>query len=480
MQSQISKLAIGNTRSWHQQAYLNLVKNTTCLNQLRNQSRSSVRSFVTLKYRPEPTDYNRQQIREERQPTGRLQYVNVGEDKLNGPNKYLYTMPTDPYIASNRINQIIKTSTLDDALNFVNCLPNRLQSTILWNQLIAECASQSKANMAHTLFVRMRKKGLPPNERTFTLLISCFRKSTSPTAGERAKEVLVRMREYNFKPTTIHINALLGVYGKLGQIDNILHNLEDMKDNDIQPDHITYTIALSHCHLLPEGDAVKTVQRLWKEIEDRVELSSETFKQKRTNYSPSQEEENGNGSPVSLLARKAAKVSATERSMKKDRFRLSRETGEIPRFLPDDSLITAFLLALSRTAIDSSDLWFGVRTIEKLYGIRPTQVTRMMEEQKMDTEIKANYHLRVTPKSLYGIMRFCGGLGQYKLGEEYCHLALSEDSDLEFDKDCSVVYEWLEREAKKKVATDSKRWRTRKEPATGPIRKSYTFNTRNQ
>ncbi|KAI9013936.1 hypothetical protein CLU79DRAFT_767682 [Phycomyces nitens] len=463
MQSQLSKLSIGSIRSSSQRFSLDLSKNAQ-LNQLRIQSGSPQRSFVTLKYRPEPTNHPSQEVKEPAQ-TYRPKYVHVDEDKLIGPNKRLFTMPADPYVASSRINQILETYSLREAEEFVGRLPLRLQSTAIWNQLIAECGLKKKANMGMSLFTKMRKRGFKPNERTFTLLITCFSESSSPIAGERAKQILETMKIYNFKPNVIHMNALMKVYSNFGQPKELFQTLENMKDNNIQPDNVSYTIAMKNCHLLPDGEAVRTVQRLWKEIEDRTEFTSDQYVKDEPKVQ-SQEESNR---PVSSLSLKAAKV-ANDRSYRVDKMRLS-QTQPIARFTPDDSLIAVFLLALSRNAMDSSDLWFGIRAIEKLYGLRPSQVTRMMEDQNMDTKTQPHYHLNVTSKSLFGIMRFCGGLGQYKLGEAYCLLALKEFPDLHFDAECGYVYEWLQKEARKKVANDSKRWKTQKDPKDKYTRK---------
>lgn len=67
-------------------------------------------------------------------------------------NKYTYVMPDDSYVASDKVAKILDIGTVDDAADYIKALPIRLQSPIVWNQLIGYCAKYGRANYAEQFY----------------------------------------------------------------------------------------------------------------------------------------------------------------------------------------------------------------------------------------------------------------------------------------------------------------------------------------
>ncbi|KAI7864835.1 hypothetical protein BDF14DRAFT_1137717 [Spinellus fusiger] len=344
------------------------------------------------------------------------------QSKAGEADAHLYTLPSDPYTASARIPLLIMKKGLNEAINFINKLPAHLQSIVVWNILLAECSKEKRGQLGESLFPMLRKKALEPNERTFTLLMSCMSSSKSPDAVEKAEEWMKRIEAFGQKPTLVHLNTLLDVYSKHNRVDKLDQALRSM--DKTLPDSITYTIAMESYRQLPEGEGVEAVKALWDRIMDRVD-------EDRTTYE------------------------------KNKRITGNQHSKNSSRFVPDDTLITAFFLSLTKTATDSNDLWFGVETVERLYGLRPPKVAATLATQKLDATPFPCYNYEMTPKALYGILRFCGGLTQYQLGVEYCDMALKKFTALEFDEGTSFVYLWLKKKAAFQKNTQYKKFKQR-------------------
>ena len=81
-------------------------------------------------------------------------YVEV-DSPLARANKYTYAMPDDPYVASERVGKILEIGTVDDAADYIKALPMYLQSAIVWNQLLGQCAKYGRANYAEQYYTQV-------------------------------------------------------------------------------------------------------------------------------------------------------------------------------------------------------------------------------------------------------------------------------------------------------------------------------------
>ena len=70
-------------------------------------------------------------------------------------HKHLFTIPTDPHVAAQRVARIAKVTSVDDALEYLKCLRVGLQSTAAWNTIIQQYGNQGKASQAEKCFVQV-------------------------------------------------------------------------------------------------------------------------------------------------------------------------------------------------------------------------------------------------------------------------------------------------------------------------------------
>lgn len=79
--------------------------------------------------------------------------------KQGGKHKS-HKLPDDPYLLSNKVSRLITTGKHEEAMDLVKNAPIRLQSEVVWNQLISGQASQGKCNGAFKTLNEVRVLGI--------------------------------------------------------------------------------------------------------------------------------------------------------------------------------------------------------------------------------------------------------------------------------------------------------------------------------
>ncbi|KAI7852039.1 hypothetical protein BDC45DRAFT_514180 [Circinella umbellata] len=346
------------------------------------------------------------------QPRQHLMKIDLPAAKAH---KHLFTIPTDPHVAAQRVARIAKVTSPDDALEYLKCLRVGLQSTAAWNTVIQQFGNQGKASQAEKCFVQMRKRNIPPNEQTFTVLISAWAHSSSPSAVRHAEETIDRMARYDIKPSIFHYNTLLLTYEKTNTpIQKVFKNLP------CQPNEYTYSIAF-RC-----ADNVDFVKQLWGQVQQKTFIGKNN--------------KNDKNKKGSSLAEKAHQITMTEEAL------TTSKMNENEEFTLDDRLVASFLQALGKTARDSDDIQLGIDIIEQLYGLHPSSSSSTTTPTSKTTiTTRRSKHHMLTPSvySLDAILRFCGRSRRYKLGREYYNLALKQYPELVPDKPLLDTRAWL-------------------------------------
>ncbi|KAG1468430.1 hypothetical protein G6F56_003834 [Rhizopus delemar] len=342
----------------------------------------------------------------ERKP--RVQYVKV-DSQFSKANKFTYVMPEDPHGASERVSSILKNGSVDDAYEYIKALPLDLQSGVVWNHLIGHCAKLGKAKHAEQAYVEMRRRGMSPNDRTFTHMISVYSKSTTPNAIEKAEEWLKKMKNFDIKPSIIHFNNLLKVYNHAGHPLKTIQLLDGMSAKRISPDAFTYGIALRACSELQQpGQAAKEIKRIWQHIVYRLEDNA--LGQNNSRY------------------------------LKIEDLNLKI----------DDKLVISFLTAIGRTSTKESDMLPGLEAVHRLYSLCPPQADAIIEKhQPFGGNRRYGFGLQPSVEALDAILRFCGKLKHYTLGKEYYELALQQYPRLKPDQYVTDAYKWIEKMIKR-------------------------------
>lgn len=111
----------------------------------------------------------------------------------------------------------------------------------------------------------MKKRGQHPNAQTYTILFNGFAHSSHPklAVGEAFKHYNLLLQDPRLQPNATHMNALLFVCSKAGDIDSMFHIISTANDKARSPNAFTYTIilnALRH-HALAGADDLAPAQK---------------------------------------------------------------------------------------------------------------------------------------------------------------------------------------------------------------------------
>lgn len=284
----------------------------------------------------------------------------------------------------------------------------------------------------------MRKRGIEPNERTFTLMLSVYGKSTSPNAIKYAEAWIKKMKDFNLEPSLIHINNLMRVYNNADHPEKALDALNQLSTSgNIIPDAVTYTIALQSCSQLTHVNRADQVRAIWLDIICRLERKQRAIP---------------DVSAASSLSKKAAEIVWTEDSIRGHGSVRNKEL-EI-----DDSLVIALLSAVTQTAVHERDILTGLEAIDRLYSLCPPSAAEIMEKNGIAAgNRKHGFGFQPSVKVLDAILRFSGGLREFKLGKEYYSLAVQQFPRLKPDKYVNDALAWIEKQLKRSNRYGKKR-----------------------
>lgn len=173
------------------------------------------------------------------------------------------------------------------------------------------------------MYLQMKVRGVKPNERTYTILLSGCASSPAPSASEKAEKLLAEMKRVAGNkslgsarpilrkleepqetthliyetpplpeikdPSTIHYNNLLKVYSRQRKLVDMIRLYDSMCNRTKIPDHeyspetcdtsvapvkpdiITYTIVANNLSLLKTDEGFKQALSIWQDLRDDVE-----------------------------------------------------------------------------------------------------------------------------------------------------------------------------------------------------------------
>ncbi|KAJ1980868.1 hypothetical protein H4R35_000940 [Dimargaris xerosporica] len=155
-----------------------------------------------------------------------------------------YTFSKDPYLFAQKVERIIKSDKLNDAIALTMNAPLHLQSVVVWNHLIRACAKQGFLKKSTKLFSQIKKRGLTPNVKSYTLVLEACANSTSPSVVTEAETYFDKLKQ-TLSPNLTHFNALLKVYLVSGRLDKAMALFERMPRMGPQAsDCRTYTMMI--------------------------------------------------------------------------------------------------------------------------------------------------------------------------------------------------------------------------------------------
>ncbi|KAJ7520278.1 hypothetical protein O6H91_20G076300 [Diphasiastrum complanatum] len=180
---------------------------------------------------------------------------------------------SDVIVGSTLVDMYAKCGCTDDARELFNNMSER--NVVSWNAMIGGYAQNGLGKEALALYEQMKQEGVQPNIVTFTIVLSAC---ASLAALEQGKQLHFDIIKRGFQPDVIVGSTLVDMYAKCGCIEDArelfnsmskrdvvswsamiagyaqnglgkeaLALYEQMKQEGVQPDIVTFTSVLSAC-----------------------------------------------------------------------------------------------------------------------------------------------------------------------------------------------------------------------------------------
>ncbi|GJN80657.1 hypothetical protein PLIIFM63780_004184 [Purpureocillium lilacinum] len=200
-------------------------------------------------------------------------------------NKHLEHIE-DPWKIAQHVEQTLAKDRFDEALLLTQQASKDRQVVVAWNHLISYLLGKQQLKKAVKLYNDMKKRGQLPNVQTFTVLFRGCARSQHPklAVAEAVKHYNMLMADKRLQPNSIHLNAVLNVCARAGDLDSMFLIADTVNDSTRAPTAYTYTTilnALRHHAIgeikdLPQEQQAANIQRaidrskaLWTEVMDK-------------------------------------------------------------------------------------------------------------------------------------------------------------------------------------------------------------------
>ncbi|KAF5331634.1 hypothetical protein D9611_007675 [Ephemerocybe angulata] len=80
--------------------------------------------------------------------------------------------PLDPYVLGKRIRRLCDEGKIDEAVTMLKTAPRDAMNAVVWNTMMWEALKAQRFQLAHALYVDMKRRGLSPTTRTFQTFFS--------------------------------------------------------------------------------------------------------------------------------------------------------------------------------------------------------------------------------------------------------------------------------------------------------------------
>ncbi|KAH6604018.1 dna-directed dna polymerase [Trichoderma cornu-damae] len=192
----------------------------------------------------------------------------------------------DPWKIAQYVEDALAKDRFDEALLLTKTAGRDGQVVVAWNHLINHLLGKQQLRNAIKLYNDMKKRGQLPNVQTFTVIFRGCAQSQHPkiAVAEAVKHYNILLNDKRLQPNSIHMNAVLNVCARAGDLDSMFLVAATANDSTRAPTSYTYTTifnALRHQALgdaddvAPEQQAAnvqKAVDRaksIWVEVIDK-------------------------------------------------------------------------------------------------------------------------------------------------------------------------------------------------------------------
>ncbi|KAI1131514.1 hypothetical protein F5Y10DRAFT_275428 [Nemania abortiva] len=202
----------------------------------------------------------------------------------------------DPLHIANRVRLALDKDNLELAAGITRQASKSTNVTVSWNHLIDYQLQKGRLHPALKLYNEMKKRAQLPNAQTFTILFRGFARSEHPklAVAEAVKLYQNMLSVGRIKPNTIHLNAVLQVCAKAGDLESMFSILSSSDDPLRSPNNLTYTTILNAMRMNADKDptdndpsalsekeiqkekqsAIKRAKAIWEEVVSRWKSGS--------------------------------------------------------------------------------------------------------------------------------------------------------------------------------------------------------------
>ncbi|KAM5345525.1 hypothetical protein ACJ41O_011386 [Fusarium nematophilum] len=153
----------------------------------------------------------------------------------------------DPWKIGQYVEQALAKDRYDEALLLTQTASKNLQVVVSWNHLINYMLQKQQLRNAVKLYNDMKKRAQLPNLQTYTIMFRGFSKSQHPklAVSEAVKHYHKLLKDSRLEPNSIHLNAVLNVCNRAGDLDSMFAIADTINDSTRSPTAYTYTTIIN-------------------------------------------------------------------------------------------------------------------------------------------------------------------------------------------------------------------------------------------
>ncbi|KAK4106914.1 hypothetical protein N658DRAFT_439858 [Parathielavia hyrcaniae] len=169
------------------------------------------------------------------------------ELKLQAAVKKQLGLAEDPYHIAQHVSKALERGSFDEALLMTRMASRNKKVEVSWNHLIDYQLKNRRLHAAVKLYNEMKKRAQIPNAKTYTIIFRGCALSLHPklAVSEATRLYNFMLKQGALKPNTIHMNAVLEVCARAGDLESLFTVLSSVNGKLRSPDAHTYTIVLN-------------------------------------------------------------------------------------------------------------------------------------------------------------------------------------------------------------------------------------------
>ncbi|KAH6985043.1 hypothetical protein BKA56DRAFT_328804 [Ilyonectria sp. MPI-CAGE-AT-0026] len=149
----------------------------------------------------------------------------------------------DPWKLGQYVTDALAKDRFDEALLLTQKASNKDQVVVSWNHLIDYQLEKQQLRKAIKLYNEMKKRAQLPNMQTYTIIFRGLAKSQHPklAVSEAIRHYQILLKDSRLEPNSTHLNAVLNVCGKAGDLDSMFSIVDTVNESTRAPTAYTYT-----------------------------------------------------------------------------------------------------------------------------------------------------------------------------------------------------------------------------------------------